>query len=54
MGSLPSSATSSRAPEVSHDGGRRLFDELPERVELEQTDVSTDDGVTHLSYRVVR
>ena len=35
-------------------GGRRLFDVLPERVELEQTGLSQDDGVTHLEYRVVR
>jgi dihydrofolate reductase len=35
-------------------GGRRLFDELPERVELERTGLSETDGVTHLEYRVVR
>jgi dihydrofolate reductase len=35
-------------------GGRRLFDELPERVELEQTGLSQTDDVTHLEYRVVR
>jgi dihydrofolate reductase len=35
-------------------GGRRLFDELPQRIELEQTGVSQTDGVTHLEYRVVR
>lgn len=35
-------------------GGRRLFDELPQRVELEQTGVSQTGGVTHLEYRVVR
>jgi dihydrofolate reductase len=34
--------------------GRRLFDRLPERVELEQTGVSETDGVAHLEYRVVR
>jgi dihydrofolate reductase len=34
-------------------GGRRLFDELPQRVELEQTRVSQTDGVTHLEYRVL-
>lgn len=33
-------------------GGRRLFDQLPERVELEQTSVSESDGVTHVEYRV--
>jgi dihydrofolate reductase len=35
-------------------GGRRLFDELPQRVELERTGLSQTDGVTHLEYRVVR
>ena len=35
-------------------GGRRLFDVLPERVELEQTGQSRTDGATHLEYRVVR
>jgi dihydrofolate reductase len=35
-------------------GGRRLFDQLPQRIELEQTGVSQTDGVTHLEYRVVR
>ena len=35
-------------------GGRRLFDQLPQRVELEQTGVSQTDGVTHLEYRVLR
>jgi dihydrofolate reductase len=35
-------------------GGRRLFDRLPQRVELEQTGVTNTDGVTHLEYRVVR
>ena len=35
-------------------GGRRLFDELPRRIELEQTGLSQTDGVTHLDYRVVR
>jgi dihydrofolate reductase len=35
-------------------GGRRLFDELPQRIELEQTGVSQTDGVTHLEYRVLR
>jgi dihydrofolate reductase len=35
-------------------GGRRLFDELPRRVELEQIGVSQTGGVTHLEYRVVR
>ena len=35
-------------------GGRRLFDQLPERIELEQIGVSEDGGVAHLEYRVVR
>jgi dihydrofolate reductase len=35
-------------------GGRRLFDQLPQRVELEQTGLSQTDGVTHLEYRVLR
>jgi dihydrofolate reductase len=35
-------------------GGRRLFDQLPQRIELERTGLSTTDGVTHLEYRVVR
>jgi dihydrofolate reductase len=34
--------------------GRRLFDRLPRRIELEQTGVSQTDGVAHLEYRVVR
>jgi dihydrofolate reductase len=35
-------------------GGRRLFDQLPRRIELEQTGLSQTDGVTHLEYRVLR
>jgi dihydrofolate reductase len=35
-------------------GGRRLFDQLTQRIELEQMRVSQTDGVTHLEYRVVR
>jgi dihydrofolate reductase len=35
-------------------GGRRLFDQLPQRIELEQTELSQTDGVTHLEYRVLR
>jgi len=35
-------------------GGRRLFDELPRRVELERTGLEETGGVTHLEYRVVR
>jgi dihydrofolate reductase len=35
-------------------GGRRLFDQLPQRIELEQTGLRQTDGVTHLEYRVLR
>jgi dihydrofolate reductase len=35
-------------------GGRRLFDRLPQRIELERTGLSQTDGATHLEYRVVR
>jgi dihydrofolate reductase len=35
-------------------GGRRLFDQLPRRVELKQTGVTETEGVAHLEYRVVR
>ena len=35
-------------------GGRRLFDQLPRRIELEQTGLSQTGGVTHLEYRVLR
>ena len=35
-------------------GGRRLFDELPERIELERTGLDETDGVAHLEYRVIR
>jgi len=35
-------------------GGRRLFDQLPERIELERTGLSETNGITHLEYRVVR
>jgi dihydrofolate reductase len=34
-------------------GGCRLFDQLPQRIELEQTGLSETDGATHLEYRVV-
>ncbi len=34
--------------------GRRMFDVLPERVELEQTELGRTDGATHLTFRVVR
>jgi dihydrofolate reductase len=33
-------------------GGRRLFDQLPKRTELELRGVSQTGGVTHLEYRV--
>ena len=36
------------------EGGRRLFDQLPERIELEQAALSQTDGVTHLENRVIR
>jgi dihydrofolate reductase len=35
-------------------GGRRLFDQLPQRVELELTGISETGGVTHLEYRIRR
>ena len=35
-------------------GGRRLFDQLPQRIELEQTGLGQTDGVTHLEYRLLR
>jgi dihydrofolate reductase len=35
-------------------GGRRLFEVLPHRIELEQVDVTHHAGVAHLVYRVVR
>jgi dihydrofolate reductase len=35
-------------------GGRRLFDTLPQRVELEQVKVTETAGVAHIEYRVVR
>jgi dihydrofolate reductase len=35
-------------------GGRRLFDELPQRIELEQAGLGETEGATHLEYRVVR
>ena len=35
-------------------GGRRLFDQLPQRIDLEQAGLSETDGATHLEYRVVR
>jgi dihydrofolate reductase len=35
-------------------GGRRLFDTLPERIDLELTGLSQTDSVTHLDYRLIR
>ena len=36
-------------------GGRRLFDRLPQRIELERTRIlEGEDGVTHMQYRVQR
>jgi dihydrofolate reductase len=35
-------------------GGRRMFETLPQRVELKQTSLSEDGGVAHVVYRVVR
>jgi dihydrofolate reductase len=35
-------------------GGRRLFDQLPQRIELERTGLSQTNGVTHLEYRVLK
>jgi dihydrofolate reductase len=34
--------------------GRRMFDELPQRVELEQTGLKEDGGIAHVVYRVAR
>jgi hypothetical protein len=35
-------------------GGRRLFDALPQRVDLELTGLSQTGSVNHLDYRVLR
>jgi dihydrofolate reductase len=35
-------------------GGRRLFDTLPQRVELEQTGLGQTGGIAHIEYRVIR
>ena len=35
-------------------GGRRMFEELPQRVDLKQTGLTEDGGVAHVVYRVVR
>ena len=34
--------------------GRRMFDELPQRVELKQVELYEAGGVAHIAYRVVR
>ena len=35
-------------------GGRRMFEELPQRIELKQTELYEAGGVAHVAYRVVR
>jgi dihydrofolate reductase len=35
-------------------GGRRLFDTLPERIDLELTGLSQTGSIAHLDYRVAR
>ena len=40
--------------DVLFGDGRRLFEQLPERVELEQTSLGRDGGVVHITYRVKR
>ena len=35
-------------------GGRRMFDELPQRIELKQAALYEAGGVAHIEYRVVR
>jgi dihydrofolate reductase len=35
-------------------GGRRMFDVLPQRIDLKQTELYEAGGVAHLVYRVVR
>jgi hypothetical protein len=35
-------------------GGRRMFDVLPQRIELKQTELYEAGGVAHFVYRVVR
>jgi dihydrofolate reductase len=41
------------AVDLLRGGGRRLFDVLPQRIELEQTGLRQTGGVAHLEYRVV-
>jgi hypothetical protein len=31
-----------------------MFEELPQRIELQQTGLTEDGGVAHIAYRVVR
>ena len=40
--------------DVPLGGGRRMFEELPHRVDLKQTRLSEDGGVPHVVYRVIR
>jgi hypothetical protein len=35
-------------------GGRRLFDTLPERIDLELTGLSQTGSIAHLDYRAAR
>ena len=35
-------------------GGRRMFETLPERIDLKQTELKEDGGVAHVAYRVLR
>ena len=35
-------------------GGRRLFDQLPERTNLELTGLNQTGSVAHLKYRIAR
>jgi hypothetical protein len=35
-------------------GGRRMFEELPQRINPKQSGLSEDGGVAHVVYQVVR
>jgi dihydrofolate reductase len=35
-------------------GGRRMFETLPQRIDLKQTALNEDGGVAHIVYRVIR
>ena len=39
---------------VLRGGGTPLFGRLPETIKLERTSVAVNEGVTHLTYRVLR